>query len=312
MDRRVPLLEKLYKSHCELIEIYNKPPIDNNVVLEFCCLFMDFITALNPHDSSKRFEYVFKSTPNLENKNELNAHLLTACEYAQKLVDRINKDQSIDLSNEIMGIVFDYAIILEAVEKRYNIPFGQKRGRRNMQVDSYISYKIAGQIFWNREKIKGSYMLTGYSIFAIRQAIELAGKELIGLGGLMRSNGEVYYHGTQIPWGFIVAHKNKAYFKLPFNPSEIEAIFKWANHFVHTGTHTFCYITALALTTVEKLYKKEQYTDYLGGTHWRNVNEICDYSLLKRDFEDFLQQKIPNNQLIAKWTPDPTLAFVSG
>lgn len=199
MDQRLLIIAKIEESHIKLMNSYHSQVLDNSLLLEFCNLFIELVQAIKPNKSPKLFDYIFKAKPNLEDKKVLNAHLFTASQYSQILVKRIKENPFLNLSNELIGVLFDYPQLLYAIQKVYNIPFRSIAGSRNMKVDSYASYKIAVQIFWAPRDIQRSNTLNGYVIFALRQAIELAGKEIIGLENILDKKGAVYHYGTQIP-----------------------------------------------------------------------------------------------------------------
>lgn len=311
MDKRIPMLNALFHSHSRLLEVYHSSNSDNTVLLEFCKLYVAFIKLLKPRDNGRLFDYIFTPKTNLGNKDVLNAHLYAAGKYAATLVKRIKESPQLDLSNELIGVVFDYAKLLSAIEKVYGLPFGNFAGSRNMKVDSYTSYKVAVQIFWAPRHIERSNTLNAYTIFALRQAIELAGKELIGLESILNKDQTVFLYGTQIPWAFITMNQTRPYFSFAFNPSEVQKIFQWSNHFVHTGQNALCYATALALSTIEQLYKLKWFINFHGEKDSNYANEISDYSTLKKDFEDYLKQD-QNKPKFAKWAPGPNLAIVTG
>lgn len=309
MDKRIFKLNEVYIAHCKLIDACHNSIFDNKILWKFCQSFVDFVNTLNVTLSRKRFDYIFNLKLNLHNKPQLNAHLHAAKEYAENIVEKISERSDIDLFKEFIGIAFDLPKLLTAVEKVYEIKFGNFAGNRNTKINSYTAYKVANQLFWPQYKLEKSNTLNGYAIFAIRQAIELAGKELIGLENILEKDGKTFKYGSQIPWEFITLNKEKPYFKFIFNAHEIQKIFKWSNYFVHTGNDTACYITALALSTIKDLYQQKIYINIHGYEDFYYANEINNYQTLKNDFEEFLSKY--NKPKFAKWGHQ-SLANVTG
>jgi len=308
MDKRQELLKKLYTAHCKLVDVYHNSPQDNSALLEFCCLFISFTQALNPKLNNKRFEYLFRPIPSLKTKVVVNTHVWAASEYAKTLVNRISVNKDLNLRNETPGVVFDFVMILDAVQEVYQIPFGTFYGSRTMKLDSYAAFKVSEQIFWGPQVIQRNNSLNGFTIFGLRQSLELAGKEIIGLKNILERNSTICIHGTQLPWEFITLNQN--FFSFPFDPFEMQKIFQWANQFVHTGQDSLCYVTALALITVKKLYAKNQFTDWKGDKYFQSANEIIHYSRLKECFDEFLREKYTGKIRTAEWLDTPTLATV--
>jgi hypothetical protein len=310
MDQRTSLLDILIELHSKLLDVFHASTSDNQLLMEFCNAFITLVKAVKPKISSNRFDYIFKPLLNLTNGPELNSHLLAAADYAAIIVKRIEADPALEMGNEVIAVIFDYAKLLQAFAKKYGLSFGQFAGSRNMKVDAYTSYKIATQFFWSPHEIQRSNTLNGYTIFALRQGLEFAAKEVLGLAAITNKAGAPDFYASKIPWQFIVDHQDKPYFNLPFKPSEMQKIYQWSNHFVHSGNDALCYVTALALTTVDQLFQNQQVNYWEGRTDWVSANEIKHYQLLKKDFEDYLASlKTPK---FAKWAPTAKLAYVTG
>ena len=308
MDKRLPLLKALYETHLKLLDVFHSPPSDNEVLKEFCCLFIDFVDVLRP-SSQRQFDYMFSIKNSITNKQVLKAHMYTARDYADTIVKRIAENPSLVLSNELIGVVFDYAKLLNAVEIVYHLPFGKFTGNRNMKINSYTAFKAATQIYWAPNNLERSNTLNGYAIFALRQALELAAKEMLGLDSLLDKNGLPFTKLTKLPWAFLVENKDKPFFNFCFNPADMQRIFTWANYFVHTGNQALCYVLGLALSTVKSLYLTKSVIDPFGNKDFQYVNEIIGYNAVKQKFEQYLS--VRKEPLTAKWSSSPTLSFVA-
>lgn len=313
MDKRIDLFKKLFESHCTLLNsYYHERDEVNSALIEFAKSFISFVDQLRVKNSPKLFKYVFNSQPDLSNRNVLIAHLFTAKEHAYSIIMRLSENPKQDLINEVAAIIFDYLELINAVEKSYGLEYGRIIGSRNRYVDSYTSYKISSQLFWSSKKLQRSNTLNGFSIFALRQAIELAGREILGLDVIQNMDNTTFKYGSRIPWDFLVRVNGCDYISFSFNPSHIRLIFQWSNQFVHTGKDAFCYSLGLALNVVKDIYKKKEIINWFGQKGFKYVTEITKYDTLKQDFEVYLQNRFLEHPKKAIWKPLPSLATITG
>ena len=254
---------------------------------------------------------VFKADPNLDDKKQLIAHVISAAEYAANLVTRINADNDISIGNEFIAVIFDFHRLLKAIAAAYNLSASKFAGNRNMKVDSYTSFKIAGKFFWCPSQLQRSNTTNGYTIFALRQALELAGKELIGLKAIVDEHGQTDRYAAQIPWQFIVGNIDTGFIRYPYRAADMQKIYKWTNHFVHTGNDSYCWVNALALQTVDKIYAMKKITGWDGQPEFVYPNEITNYGVLKQTFETYLLT-VKDKPRFAIWAPSATLGYVTG
>lgn len=311
MDRRPQLSQELYLIHCELVAEYHENRTNlKSTLLRFCEKYIELAKAINPklnHD--KLCDHIFNADPNITNST-LDAHLIAAKEYAIHLLDRFCNDMNLDVKLHATKVIFDYGRLLQIIEKFRGIKFQRFVGQRNMIISAYSSFKIAQELFGNSSNSgTKTYFVEGYSIFAIRQAIELAGKEILGLKRIRKSDGTDFNNGTQLPWEFIVQNMNTKHFNFPFNPSEIKKIYSWSNKFVHTGRNSVCYIVFSALNKVNRLFLNNKTVDNFGYDDFVSRNEIKDYEGLKDLFNEFLKTKYSNKTISVEWNY-PTLAKV--
>jgi hypothetical protein len=311
MDKREILINELYQLHQQLVDVFHTPSEDNLLLAKFCDLFGELFQALKVPPSPNRFALVFKADPDLYNKKQLIAHVISAAEYAANLVTRISADKDISIGNEFIAVIFDFHRLFKAIAAAYNLSASKFAGNRNMKVDSYTSFKIAGKFFWCPSQLQRSNTTNGYTIFALRQALELAGKELIGLKAIVDEHGQTDRYAAQIPWQFIVANIDTGFIRYPYQAADIQKIYKWTNHFVHTGNDAYCWVNALALQTVDKIYARKKITGWDGQPEFVYPNEITNYGMLKQTFETYLLT-VKHKPRFAIWAPSATLGNVTG
>ncbi len=310
MDKRIDMLKRIHALHARLVEAYHSSSDDKATLVQFCDRFAEFVSAVNPVNSTRYFNHLFTPVADLGRKEELSAHLLAAKEYALELSSRIAEDPEIVIDNEIVALIFDYAKLLRAAALAHQLPVDGFAGSRNTRVDAYTSFKIASQFFSHPKTIQRSNTLNGFTIFAIRQSLESAGKELLGLKSIKRTDGKPDRGNTQLPWKFLDEYVGRPYFKFPFDPRQMLVIYQWSNHFVHTGNDAMCYVTAQALRTVEKLFTRMQVSHFGQENQWVYANVITNRNELRIDFETFLGgQDAPR---YPEWKPDSPLAYYTG
>lgn len=310
IDKRIILIKEIYALHTRLVDVHHQSAEDKTLLGLFCKKFVEFTSAVNPTRSSSYFSSLFKPTADLNKRNELSAHLLAASQYAALLTERTTTDPELPISNEIVAVIFDYAQLLKAIAIAYQLPVDNFTGSRNIKVDANTSFKIATQFFWHPKEIQRSNTLNGFTIFALRQALESGAKELLGLKAINKANGKPDHYTSQIPWQFLVEFGAEPYFKLPFHPAELQIIYKWSNHFVHSGTDTRCYITAIAIKTVEQLFQRIEITNFYGEKDWVYANLVSDDAAMKTDFAEYLM-KLKPYPLFPEWRPNAPLAYVT-
>jgi hypothetical protein len=309
MDKRITIMEKVCADHRVLIDAHGTTKTGeekNTFLLAFCKSFVGLVNTINPNESPKLFQIIFDNTINLKDKNVLNAHLHVARVYADHVIQEIETNLTGDYSMQYISVAFDYYKLLNAIEECYGLEFTGRTGNRNMQVDSYSTYKVARQIFTTFNKV--SYSLAAYTIFGIRQALELGSKEIIGLENILSKNGQVFLYGSQIPWDFLVMTHPHPYMRVRFDPHKMFAINKWAHSFVHTGKNSFCFTVFLALETVKELYTNVTCIDNYGTRNFYHSTLILNFDKFKRSFESYLRLKYGHSPKQAKWLRYPKLA----
>ena len=311
MDKRISQVTELYQLHQQMVDVFHASADDNLLLAEFCSLFSDLFLALKVPSNSNRIALVFKPDPDLNDIKQLMAHVINAAEYAANLVCRINADKDIVINNEFIAVIFDFHRLLKAIAIGYKLPLSTFAGNRNMRIDSYTSFKVAGKFFWCPSQLQRSNTTNGYTIFALRQALELAGKELIGLKSIVDEHGQIDRYSAQIPWQFIVANADSGFIQFPYRAVDIQKIYKWTNHFVHTGNDAYCWVNALALQTVEQIYEMKKIMGWDGRPEFVYPTEIKNLRELKQAFESYLLT-IKDKPRFAIWAPKATLAYTTG
>lgn len=130
-----------------------------------------------------------------------------------------------------------------------------------------------------------------YSVFTIRLMIEVAGKKILGFNSITDENGDrIRKIKTQIAWEFIKNDQiNFKRIQLPIEVDTILKIEKWTNQFIHTGYIQPIYLIENALLFLDKLT-------------FPKSTKISNYNTLKLEFEQFLKEKVKEDQeIIINW-----------
>jgi hypothetical protein len=135
-------------------------------------------------------------------------------------------------------------------------------------------------------------------IFQIRQLLEIYGKNTLGYWGIFNKDGTPVKKHTHIAWEFIKVElkKDKPRIKFPFDVHVIDAIYKWANDFVHTTYIHNGYLQFYALKVLFMLFQPpSKPVKIFNGNSSTSFNhadiQITKYNSLKRDFKKFLSMK---------------------
>jgi len=126
-----------------------------------------------------------------------------------------------------------------------------------------------------------------YTVFTIRLMIEVAGKKILGFNSITDNNGvRIKKISTQIAWDFIKKDQaNNKRIELPLEVTTILEIEKWTNRFIHTGYIQPIFLVENALVFLEKLARPQS-------------TKISDYNNLKTEFEEFIQGKVKEGQIV--------------
>lgn len=126
-----------------------------------------------------------------------------------------------------------------------------------------------------------------YTVFTIRLMIEVAGKKILGFYSITDNNGErIKQISTQIAWDFIKKDQlNNKRIELPLEIATILEIEKWTNRFIHTGYIQPIFLVENALVFLERLARPQS-------------TKISKYNILKTEFEEFIQEKVNEGQIV--------------
>ncbi|HET8573464.1 MAG TPA: hypothetical protein VFL76_06300 [Edaphocola sp.] len=287
-------------------------------LLEYCNIYAEIVYLICPKDRSGCLKNLLKPEIDLSCDKIFNAHLLASGKYIKDLRTRLDNDEVKDIKIERTRIFFDFLPLLKEINKRYPVEgLVLQSGKRQMQMSAKTARYTALNIFQGRfgDTSNYPYFTYFYSIFAIRQALELAGNEIIGLDFIRNSKNE-HIHHFKLPWEFLKENSSNKFVKLPsnLNPTDVILVIDWANSFTHEGCDSRCYVVFEGLMVVDRVfqYQTKEVTTREGETE--NVREwsivIYDYAKLKAAFEKYLQKQKRKELPTAVWKNNEKLATV--
>lgn len=172
---------------------------------------------------------------------------------------------------------------------------GARRNLCTMDIRS----AIGGMLFFedNTELTKIPYReIRPYTIFMVRQCLEIAGKRLIGFVDIKDQNNKSIPKFTQIAWEYLIEAEKKGYVSLPFKASAIHNFNAWTNQFVHTTFFSTIFIQFYAAEFLFAIMEpaKHGIMIYTGKTPQSfdyGDFQLFRYDEMKRDFENYISQK---------------------
>lgn len=209
-------------------------------------------------------DYIF--TSNFKSINQyqeyLKRSLFIAQQYLSNFVSKINSANIEKYKDGLHVMRIDFEWLLTQIE--LHIIKSTKKimmhSGRNKHKDPFSIFSVASTLF-NIEDLKKLddlyiYDLKPYSVFAIRQLIEIYGKNLLGFHSVIDANGNFSKKHLYSAWAFIKEElkKPKPRISIPFDIEIILKIEKWSNRFVHTAYHADCYIIWKALQMLKPLF----------------------------------------------------------
>jgi len=293
----------------------------NNSLETFCNKYIDLIKTINPDTPQNHNKNLFDLKIDLLNKGHYNSHLIASKIYIENILGKLDKPIRGDIYTEIRRIPFDYAPILAAIQEKVNKDQAVKQskeiikiGTRAMIVDKDIAIMTAINIFTGMTaEGKLPYFISGYSIFAIRQSIELAGKEILKLKFIRFLKGNKPFHGSMVPWHFLKEQHDKGQLQLVINPDDIFVLYRWANSFTHGGQENLCYVVFSALEIMKKILKSksvihvkdirnsDDLTKNLQGKFKYYLSTLNDHKSRKKTYSKFKKKRSQRNLLVPIW-----------
>lgn len=256
-------------------------------------------------------EYIFEiSFKNPSKYKESIRRNLYACKLYLENLDKKITSKNIKKYFDLLTIfLIDFEFLTYEIENFYletnnkqNVNSG-----RNYFKDPKVAYEVSKTLFFIDDVKKidelDFYDVRPYSIFALRQSIEMYGKHMLGVISIFDENDNFSKRHLNAAWDFIKLETNKkekSRIYLPFNIDIILKIQKWTNRFVHTTTDAPYYTIFNATKMLEALFKSNEdgILCYDNKVHKKfNISDIriTDYNKLKEDFEKFINKNNEDN-----------------
>ena len=250
-------------------------------------------------------------------QKHLKVAIFVAKEYALDLQRRLNRSEIDAYEELILTIESDFENLIvdyERYVKKQNRNVHATIGSRNYHLVSDGKWAAQSMVFIEHELSAKKPDFRGirpYSLFIVRQCLEIAGNNIIGFYRVMDRNGNDIHKFTQIGWKFLserarIADDVKGWnIILPFKVETIRALVNWSNSFVHTMRFYTCYIQYYAMDMMWKVLQPAHVDAALGSRWSSEFGEfyIENYRNLKRDFEHYVKVENGNKDATIIWKP---------
>ncbi|MDE5421521.1 hypothetical protein L3073_04830 [Ancylomarina sp. DW003] len=211
------------------------------------------------------------------------------------------------LEIDLEWLIASYEVDVKKTVKSISLNSGRRKNLSPTDLFSAVRTLFRIEEFSKMEEL---YLrdLKPVVMFQIRQLLEVYGRELIGYYAINDKNGLPVKKFTQVSWEFIKEEvkSKKSRIKFPFDVQMIIDINRWTNNFVHTTYLHSSYIQYFVLKAIGVLFASKSkgikiYTGKISNRFDIADIEITNYNSLKTDFEQYLNNKIPNT--FVEWMP---------
>ena len=273
------------------------------------------------HVAPQLFVTKFKSDQ--QYKQYLRSSLYAAKLYAEQLQNELKAPDMINCKEFIYIIMSDYEWLLAEYETVCcgNCVTGLTfYSRRSMNV---MDLKWGAKQLMFLEQTQALARVDFRNIkpivmFAVRQTVEVLGKNLVGFEEIDDKDGHPIHQFTQVAWTFLheMEKQGKILVQLPMKAATVEALNSWTNSYVHKPFIYASYVQFYALDLLYELSQPSQTAIVcFDGKSRQSVDFGCfnipSFSQLKQEFEAYLHQVRPNLTFTIKWlNPQEVGAYV--
>lgn len=312
-----------FRSH--KLKLSNSPIVTNKTVFDaFKQFYSDFSRYTNSVLKSKKYtdselsQYIFETSVRyrIHYKEFLKRSLFSAQLFLDHYYEKITEENISQYIEAISVFETDLEELISDIEVNYLHTASKIRLRsfRKKNKELRDVFNVAKSLFFfdDAKELSDFYLfdLRPYSIFPIRQLIEVYGKEIIGLIYIEDEKGNLH-RDTSIAWKFIkqeIDGGSKSRIEIPFDIEIILKVQKWTNTFIHTTVDAPYYVIYNAIRMMFPLFKSElvglrqgvKTYDGKISTHAGFADvKISDFEAVKKSFCDFINS--PKSK--KKYTP---------
>ena len=273
--------------------------------LDMCIAYCTDVFKDATYENEKLAYDVFIFEANSENqyKSYLRSTLYIAKLYAQKWKELINVNNIANCNSLTNSLLADFDWLFTEYENHFkNHDVQPSSWSRRILCSRDMLWMMGFLTFMEQwtDMSKISFRdIRPYSIFMVRQCLEISGKSLIGYYNIEDDNGKVIKSLTQVPWEYLPIAEKKGYVKLPFAANCVATLNTWTNSFVHTSFFYNNFVQYFAADFMWELFRPrkagESLTLYNGKPAGYNLAygdfRLTKYDEMKADFEQFIKTK---------------------
>lgn len=267
--------------------------------------------------------FVTKINSEQQYKQYLRNSLYAAKLYAEKLIAGLKVTDMENCKEFVFILMGDYEWLLAEYENACcgnsvtTTHFGSRRSMKVMD----IKFGANQLMFLEQTETLARVDMRNTKpivMFAVRQCIEVLGKNLVGFDDIVDAGGHPIHQFTQVAWTFLqeMEKQGKTVAQLPMKAATVQALNSWTNSFVH---HPYIYASYVQFYALQLLYALSQPVQ-TPVTCYDGKNRQCmdfgnfvipSFAMMKQEFEAYLHQIRPSLTFTVNWLkPEEVGAYV--
>ncbi len=269
-----------------------------NAFIDFCIYFNKLTKkSVRTAIQDRQLIDVVLSKNDLSDRNTFQKHLFAANATFQRLFKHVFPANIYLHSHMIKILLYDIYALIYIAEDFENKGILFQWGSRYEQSGREI-YDASRVVFYLQSvETKTAYLreITPASIFLIRQALEVIGKNSLGIHSITSKNKQ-RYKNTQVAWEYISLDQKSRTPKiiLPIDIHIVNKIITWTNGYILTGNLKEYYIIENVLEILLKLFYApitSRVKNYENSLITFGIIRVSEYNKLKTEFEKYVNKR---------------------
>lgn len=241
---------------------------------------------------------VYREDAIADKHSEINAYCLCqiclAVHWYEKLVEELvqekkplHRKQFLRVADQIHNFLHDVRPYIEYLERKTDSEFEFFRGGKSYAQESWQVYRECFALLWasaHRPPRLSHRTGISYSIFALRQSLEVKFRRILGVHGIHDRN----YDSLRIRHEFFPAFidQNLSHFRIRYDSlTNLTKIYRWTNHFIHTGDIPLVWEAWYAIRYSRDLFRPTEPDENSSWSTYDGVR-VVNYEELKEKLVD--------------------------
>lgn len=290
-----------------------------HICLQFITAYADNHIGSNTLTDDQIAHEIFVSPSSLSRK--IYAYLSAMKTYAAFMSSTMNDPKMMDNADSLVFMMLsDSELLVILTEHHVNHIDAQRRFISNRIKNAQDIRWAINQLFSLPQSLSQNYINTGdlqpVATFLIRQFIETIVYNALGIKSVKHKNKPKHGLLSKTIKFFCNSHQHVGFsIQQPLNKDCLQAIYKWTNHYIHTGNQAPYYIVFFAWTYVYKLLALAStpiqiYTGKTSSSTMYGDIRISNYNTMKKAYEQAINTN-PKEKLTVDWMPlDEVRAYI--